>query len=451
MRTPICRSRSDSVEEAQCLLVPARRGGRGAGGRRGSDAEQQVDRRLVPWRADCATWWARSAAGAPRSASEAAARACAARRRPAGTVRTRPAAPADGGRRRASGPTCHARDPARGARRARPATSSGSPATAAARSGSKGSPATAAPFSSARSVGMSDSSSSMSEAATARRHDAPDRRAPAGAPQRSDAHARELLEVERIATALAVDRSGCARVEVAEQERRLLLAEALEDDPPECRDRERRRKVPGRLRGTEGEGDQDARPRGAPEQCRKQGERRLVGPVQVIEDENERAFVREELEESAHGAMGAVALVGDRPGGGSRPRSQPGQDPRQLADRLGVPGFAQPVFLRGGVRVERVDPGAEGLLALELRRAAGEHQVAALVRTIVQLCEHARLADARLALDGDAHLLAGLHVRERLLDLPERGLAADDRWSARRVAGRADAHRVIRYSSPGTP
>ena len=108
-------------EEAQRLLVPARRGGRGAA------RPPRLRRRAAtsiaassPWRADCATWWARSAAGAPRSASESAARACAARRRPAGTVRTRPAAPADGGRRRASGPTCHARDPVRAARRARP-------------------------------------------------------------------------------------------------------------------------------------------------------------------------------------------------------------------------------------------------------------------------------------------------------------------------------------------
>ena len=37
-----------------------------------------------PCRADCATWCARSAAGAPRSASAAEARACAARRQPAG-------------------------------------------------------------------------------------------------------------------------------------------------------------------------------------------------------------------------------------------------------------------------------------------------------------------------------------------------------------------------------
>ena len=176
---------------------------------------------------------------------------------------------------------------------------------------------------------MTDSSSSMSEAATAAGTTPPTGDAPGAASTASEpaAHARELLEVERIATALAVDRGGCACVEVAEQERRLLLAETLENDPPECRDRERRGEVPGRLRRAEGERDEHASTRRTPEQRRKQRQGCLVGPVEVIEDEHERALLRQQLEQSAHGAMGAVALVGDRPGGGSAARSQTGQDP----------------------------------------------------------------------------------------------------------------------------
>ena len=321
MRTPICRSRSDSVEEAQRLLVPARRGGRGAGGRRGSDAEQQVDRRLVSRARGL-----RDVVGAlgRRRASLGERVGCACMRREAPPRRHRlvhgpphqrmaeDEEPRDG--RGTHEVQCEQR-----VERDQSVTSSGSPATAAARSGSNGSPATAAPFSSARSVGMDRLELLDERGGDGRRHDASDRRCSGRRVDRRGpaTHARELLEVERIATALAVDRGGCARVEVAEQERGLLLAETLENDPPECRDRERRGEVPGRLRRAEGERDEHASTRRTAQQRRKERQGSLVGPVEVIEDEHERALLRQQLEQSAHGAVGPVALVGDRPGGGS--------------------------------------------------------------------------------------------------------------------------------------
>ena len=153
--------------------------------------------------------------------------------RPAPTRRP-PCGRAGGERRTAAGPSSGAGDHVRAAhraRRARPRPDSS--AIVAARSGSNGSPATAAASSSPRSVAESDVSSSASDAATARGNADPVD--PSAAHRRRERRAaarpRELLEIERIAAAVPVDRRRCSRVELAQQLRRLRLAELLEPDP----------------------------------------------------------------------------------------------------------------------------------------------------------------------------------------------------------------------------
>ena len=113
--------------------------------------------------------------------------------------------------------------------RRRAPRASGRPAISAARSGSNGSPATAAPSSSAREGADSDSSSPAIAPATAAGTPASRSRVAVDAPgQVALARgAAELLEVERVAAAVAVDRGHRGGVHVAEQLRRLGLAELV--------------------------------------------------------------------------------------------------------------------------------------------------------------------------------------------------------------------------------
>ena len=90
---------------------------------------------------------------------------------------------------------------------------------------------------------------------------------------------------------------------------------------------------------------------------------------------------------AAHRAVRAVALVGDG-ATVARRSAQRGQDAGQLGQQLGVPAVVARV-LRGDVGVERVDPDAERQVALELRRRAGQHEVAALLRALAQLARAA--------------------------------------------------------------
>ena len=102
------------------------------------------------------------------------------------------------------------------------------------------------------------------------------------------------------------------------------------------------------------------------------------------------------------GPVGAVALVGD----GSRlavaARAATRDDPAQLVHELGAPVLVEVELLGRDVGVERVDPDAERHVALELRRRAREHEEALLLRRLRTLSEQVCLADARLALHRDA-------------------------------------------------
>ena len=125
------------------------------------------------------------------------------------------------------------------------------------------------------------------------------------------ARAPELLEVERVAAAVAIDRRGLARLEIAEQQVRLRFGERLEHDPLRGGHREcgRQRRRSGR--GAKADCEQHGCIRLAAQQGGEQLERRLVAPVQVVEDDDERLLAREQLEQPADGPVGAVALVGD--------------------------------------------------------------------------------------------------------------------------------------------
>ena len=136
--------------------------------------------------------------------------------------------------------------------------------------------------------------------------------------------ALQLLQVERVAAAVATDRRGHLRLERPEQLGRLRLVERPERDPVRRRHGERRRQAGRRLPGAEREREQHRRLRLAAQQGSEQLDRRVVAPVQVVEDEDERPLAREELEQRANRPVRAIALVGDR----RRAPSPPGPDGR---------------------------------------------------------------------------------------------------------------------------
>ena len=113
-----------------------------------------------------------------------------------------------------------------------------SSAIVAARSGSKGSPATAAASSSVRLVREGRELLGRDDArrrGTTGRVDAP----PASGASTSRRRTSELLEIERVAAAMLVDRRRGERVELVQQLARLRLVELLERDPPHGRPRGR--------------------------------------------------------------------------------------------------------------------------------------------------------------------------------------------------------------------
>ena len=146
------------------------------------------------------------------------------------------------------------------------------------------------------------------------RHHARDLPVPDGARAHARARtgARELLEEERIATALRVDRGGVP----ANQLDRLTPAQRPRhelDDPVASQGLLQRR-----LQGlrqpalAHGDGEQQRSRRCPPDQRGKGVDGGVVCPVDVVETEHEWARASQALEEVTKGSMGAVAVTGRR-------------------------------------------------------------------------------------------------------------------------------------------
>ncbi len=254
-----------------------------------------------------------------------------------------------------------------------------------------------------------------------RRHlDVPDRRRRGSgrAEPRPVERARELLEVEGIAAALLVERG---RVDAAaEQLARLLQRQRLELEPREAsgavRALEGGRQALRALPRTDRHREEHGRRRRAAQQGAEQLDRAGVGPVQVVEDQHQRLGRSEQLEQLAHRAVGAVPLVLQRRPAAVVERAEARKDVRELRASLAVQTLEPPRVEPFGVLVERVDEDPERQIALELRRGAGEHQVAAPVGARGELGEQARLADARLPDELDRAGEALLEIRQDLVE-----------------------------------
>ncbi len=231
----------------------------------------------------------------------------------------------------------------------------------------------------------------------------------------------ELLEVERVARGLAgeplaqpgvghvadqLERRGVGERGEGEDQRVAVGARGVED-------------AGSRLHGAQGEDEEVRRARRAAQQVQHELDRRLVGPVQVVEEERDGLLSAEHLQQGAERAVAAEALA-RADGGGPRALGRGGEDRGQVgAGRLDPAGVE-----RRDVVVEGVDDEPEGHVALVLGGAAVEHQEAGLGGPPVHGAEQRALADTGLAEHGEDAAAAILDGVDGLCDRRELALPA---------------------------
>jgi hypothetical protein len=221
-----------------------------------------------------------------------------------------------------------------------------------------------------------------------------------GVGRRARSAPRQLIEIERIAAALAVNSLLSGRVQRrTEQRPGLLRAERwqfeaaakpcararLERGDQACGSAPRRDRY--KERSTE-----------AAKNMRKDLDRGRVGPVDVVERQQHRLRLCKPLEQRPDRIVDAIALAAIRRDGPSGPEAgQRRLNRRELVERVGL----KPVQQRGSERVdmvvERVDDDSERHVLLELGRAAVEYQKASFRSEAASLREQVGLADPGLS------------------------------------------------------
>jgi hypothetical protein len=154
--------------------------------------------------------------------------------------------------------------------------------------------------------------------------------------------------------------------------------------------------------------------------------------VHVVEQQHERLEHGQLLEQPAHRAVGAEALVLERPGGGG----ERWKDVTELAARDVVEPVEPTRLEREHVVVERVDEQPERQLALELGGAPGQHELPALVGARGQLGEQTSLAHARLPEQREHAWTSPPELGERVLQRLQLAGAPDEPF-------RTQGHRVL--------
>ena len=139
--------------------------------------------------------------------------------------------------------------------------------------------------------------------------------------------------------------------------------------------------------------------------------------MQVVEHEDQRFRGCERLQQLPDRAVHSVPVAaGGRAVGGGLERRE---DAREVGERLGLEGIQPPLLQCLEVLVERVDEHPERQVRLQLRAAAGEHDVAERVAAAGKLAEQARLPHSRLAAELQRTKLPPLEVGERISDHAE--------------------------------
>ena len=125
------------------------------------------------------------------------------------------------------------------------------------------------------------------------------------------------------------------------------------------------------------------------------------------------------VKQLAHRAVAPVALVLKR----GRPAGrEPGERREDRASSVRTSSSSE-ASTRGSsacdVFLQRIDEDPEGQVALELRCRPGEHEMAAGIRSGIELCEEARLADAGLSHESNRRSLARIELGEELVERTE--------------------------------
>jgi hypothetical protein len=237
--------------------------------------------------------------------------------------------------------------------------------------------------------------------------------------------ARELLEVERIAAALRVQHVGAHRVDVvaeqlggfgAAQSRQLQARHGVVPCGTLERAAEPLRQLPRPRRQCQ----QHRRRRRAAQQRREQIDRRAVGPVHVVERQQQRRRDGQALEQRAHGGVRAIAVRRDRAPAGVAERRE---DLREVGRHVRAdPARLEPRH----VVVERVDEDRERQVLLELGGAPGQHEPAAGVGAGRQLGEQPGLADAGVAGEQQRGRPVARDPGQRGVDRVQLGRAPDE-------------------------
>jgi len=254
----------------------------------------------------------------------------------------------------------------------------------------------------------------------------------------------ELLQIERVATALLEKRGHSGRVECLTEELAGLATRQRADlDANQCPDPlrplERGGHAPRRLAGTDGQRDEHGRSRRPAQQRREQLGRSRVSPVEIIEHEHERRSRRESLEQLAHHAVSAIPLVLEHRSAGCLERCQRGKHVRELAADVVIEGLEATRRKPLDVLVERVDEHPERQIALELRCRPAENEVPTRIGPDRKLREETRLADAWLTHErkrsGPPPVQLGERVIERTarLGAPNEVLGDRDHFRSRRA------------------
>ncbi len=256
---------------------------------------------------------------------------------------------------------------------------------------------------------------------------------------------RELLEVERVAAAVAVD--ALAHVEVADQRLRLGRGqrgqfEIHEHAFPGGR-RERDEQLAGRGGRAQREHEHDARRRGAAKQVRDELDGCRVRPLQIVEHDHERALGRDLRDERADRVVQPVALHLQLRMLGIVARAvEAGKQQLQLRLQPGWEAIEH--WPREGRerRIERCDRHGERHVLLDLRGAAGDRPKAALLGERDRLTREARLAVPGLAADCEPGTAPGDEIAQGAVERGQLIVAANERsTSPGRRSGDTASHR----------
>ena len=245
---------------------------------------------------------------------------------------------------------------------------------------------------------------------------------------------QELAEQQRVAAGrgvAGVAERGLGRLAepLAHQRLGAHAAQRAGLDGPRVRvvgDLGEQRRVGARLAAAHGHRQQDRQPFEPSREVGEEAQRRPVAPVEVVDGEQQRLLGREvrgEPEEPVErGERRHAAAVGPRREVG---RAEDG------GRRCGRAGERLRAARRiGHGRLEQLAHDAEAELALELRRAGGQHEQL-VARTGAQVGEQARLADPGRAADHEQPPAPRRRVGDRGVERRDLGLALDQRHGAR--------------------